>query len=193
LQAEPSKDGSNLHCGDDGSNAGTIAEEAGMKIRLHWILSGALALAGLLAVARLVEAQESTLVVHIEDVMTTQELRDSGVSNLSATQRQALNIWLNRYTVKVIKAIRQKDAGSTGPSAKGSCIPAIESTLIGDFNGWEGETIFKLDNGQIWEQAEYDYNYSYSYRPDVTIYQTSEGCRMKVEDEDETILVRRVR
>jgi hypothetical protein len=29
--------------------------------------------------------------------------------------------------------------------------------------------------------------------PDVTIYQTSAGCRMKVEDESETILVKRIR
>jgi len=58
---------------------------------------------------------------------------------------------------------------------------------------WEGETIFKLDNGQIWQQAEYAYTYSYAYRPDVTIYQTTAGCRMKVEDEDETIIVERIK
>jgi hypothetical protein len=73
------------------------------------------------------------------------------------------------------------------------CSSAIESTISGDFSGWNGETIFKLDNGQIWQQAEYDYMYSYSYRPDVTIYETSGGCRMKVEDEDETIIVKRIR
>jgi hypothetical protein len=59
---------------------------------------------------------------------------------------------------------------------------------------WLGcETIFKLDNGQIWEQAEYAYMYSYSYRPDVTIYQTNSGCRLKVEGDEETILVKRIK
>jgi hypothetical protein len=53
--------------------------------------------------------------------------------------------------------------------------------------------IVELDNGEIWEQAEYDYMYSYQYRPEVTIYQTTAGCRLKVEDEDETILVRRIK
>ena len=80
----------------------------------------------------------------------------------------------------------------TGKVSSG-CSPAIETTISGDFNGWDGETIFKLDNGQIWQQAEYDYTYSYSYRPDVTIYAVSGGCRMKVEDEDETIMVKRVK
>ena len=79
------------------------------------------------------------------------------------------------------------------PRSSGGCSPAIESTISGDFKGWDGETIFKLDNGQIWEQAEYDYMYSYSYRPDVTIYETRAGCRMKVEDEEETILVKRIK
>jgi hypothetical protein len=76
---------------------------------------------------------------------------------------------------------------------RSGCSPAIESTISGEFEGWSGETIFKLDNGQIWEQAEYDYDYEYDYRPDVTIYETSAGCKMKVEGMDETILVRRVR
>lgn len=76
---------------------------------------------------------------------------------------------------------------------RGSCTPAIESAISGDVNGWEGETIFKLENGQIWQQAEYDYNYFYDYNPDVTIYETSAGCRMKVDGEDETILVKRIK
>ncbi len=73
------------------------------------------------------------------------------------------------------------------------CSPAIESSISGDFNGWDGETIWKLDNGQIWQQAEYNYTYSYSYHPGVTIYEVSAGCRMKVEDEEETILVKRLK
>jgi hypothetical protein len=56
-----------------------------------------------------------------------------------------------------------------------------------------GETIFKLDNGEIWQQAEYDYTYFDAYHPDVTIYQTSAGCRMRVEDEDETVIVKRIK
>jgi hypothetical protein len=74
-----------------------------------------------------------------------------------------------------------------------ACAPAIESAITGEVEGWDGETIFKLDNGQIWQQAEYDYTYFYEYHPDVTIYQTRAGCRMKVEDETETLLVKRIK
>jgi hypothetical protein len=40
-------------------------------------------------------------------------------------------------------------------SRRSSCSPAIESAITGEVQGWSGETIFKLDNGQIWQQAEH--------------------------------------
>jgi hypothetical protein len=135
--------------------------------------------------------------VKFEQLMTVQEFQDSGLSALSTQQRDALNRWLTSYTVRVLSAARatgqQGASGTTARPTGSNCAPAIESTISGEFSGWEGETIFKLDNGQIWQQAEYDYMYSYSYRPDVTIYQTTGGCRMKVEDEDETIIVKRIK
>ena len=132
----------------------------------------------------------------IDEVMTASELQETGVAALTQQQRSALNRWLTRYTTTVITVARpssSNERSSMSPATKTSCVPAIESTISGEFEGWDGETIFKLDNGQIWQQAEYDYMYSYQYRPDVTIYQTSGGCLMKVEDENETILVRQVR
>jgi hypothetical protein len=72
-------------------------------------------------------------------------------------------------------------------------LAAVESAITGEVHGWDGETIFKLDNGQIWQQAEYDYTYFYEYHPDVTIYATSGGCRLRVEDESDTVLVKRIK
>lgn len=36
-----------------------------------------------------------------------------------------------------------KAVGTNGP---------FEATLVGDFTGWRGKTVFRLDNGQIWRQ-----------------------------------------
>jgi hypothetical protein len=69
----------------------------------------------------------------------------------------------------------------------------IESQIDGDFEGWEGETIFKLTNGQIWQQASYDYAYNYAYMPEVIIYKTSGGYKMKVEDIEDVIDVVRIK
>ena len=69
----------------------------------------------------------------------------------------------------------------------------IESQIDGEFEGWEGETVFKLMNGQIWQQASYDYTYHYAYMPDVLIYETSGGYKMQVDGVGETIFVTRIR
>ncbi len=135
-------------------------------------------------------------ILSMEEVMTKSELTESGVASLSPAQRNALDAWLNRYTAHVIQIVATSEHSAPAPksdTSSGRCIPAIESAIDGEFNGWDGETIFKLNNGQIWQQAEYDYMYSYSYSPGVTIYSTQSGCRMKVEDEDETILVKRLK
>lgn len=39
----------------------------------------------------------------------------------------------------------------TGDQPEGA--DAIESRLVGDYDGWTGRTQFKLENGQIWQQA----------------------------------------
>jgi len=46
----------------------------------------------------------------------------------------------------------------------------IKATITNDFNGWSGDTIFELDNGQVWKQNAYAYDYNYAYRPDAFIY-----------------------
>jgi len=69
----------------------------------------------------------------------------------------------------------------------------IESRIDGTFEGWDGDTIFKLINGQIWQQAEYAYTYHYAYRPEVLIYRSGSGYKMKVEGVSREIRVKRLR
>ena len=38
----------------------------------------------------------------------------------------------------------------------------IEATLVGNFDGWNGNTVFRLDNGQVWRQTK---NYIRPYKP----------------------------
>lgn len=59
----------------------------------------------------------------------------------------------------------------------------IESQIDGDFNGWEGSTIYKLLNGQVWQQLDAHYHYHYAYSPKVLVYPTNGGFKMHVEGE----------
>ncbi len=65
----------------------------------------------------------------------------------------------------------------------------IKTHIDGEFKGWEGKTIFKMMNGQIWQQSSFAYMYHYAYSPEVIIYKTSSGYVMKVDGVDETIHV----
>lgn len=69
----------------------------------------------------------------------------------------------------------------------------LETKIDGEFEGWEGETIFKMMNGSIWQQASYAYTYHYAYMPDVIIYRKGGAYYMKVEDVDDEIQVRQIR
>lgn len=69
----------------------------------------------------------------------------------------------------------------------------IETKIDGEFEGWDGETIFKLANGQIWQQDSYDYAYHYAYSPDVLIYYISGRYKMRVEGVDDFIYVTRLK
>jgi len=39
----------------------------------------------------------------------------------------------------------------------------VSANIRGSFNGWTGNTIVELDNGQIWQQSIYSYYYFYFY------------------------------
>jgi hypothetical protein len=73
-------------------------------------------------------------------------------------------------------------------------VDATESRIAGEFNGWSGDTTFKLQNGQIWKQASHAYWYHYAYQPEVVIYESSEGYKLALTDDDShAIRVRRIR
>ena len=68
----------------------------------------------------------------------------------------------------------------------------IESTIEGEFSGWDGDTIFKLSNGQIWQQDSYAYTYHYAFRPKVMIFKTNGAYKLKVDGVAGTIFVKRL-
>jgi hypothetical protein len=79
---------------------------------------------------------------------------------------------------------------STGSSP---CEEPIEAHIKGTFDGWNGDTIYKLDDGSVWEQSRYHFHYHYAYHPAVTIYSKAGACHMTVEgDSDEGADVRRL-
>lgn len=118
-------------------------------------------------------------IVDLQGIMTSREFDKAGLNKLSPDEMQSLNTWVSEFVFDLLRS--------------DGCSIAIESKINGDFEGWSGETIVRLMNGQIWQQASYRYKYAYKYSPDVIVFSSSGGCKMLVEGMDDPVSVRQLR
>ena len=106
----------------------------------------------LLALITTVAAAQTSQVPTLEERMSQNDFRASGLSRLSPEELKFLNDWLTAH-------------GTPGgpmvtPSGKPifymdeSAREVIEAHIDGVFTGWRGKSVFTLDNGQEWRQAE---------------------------------------
>lgn len=75
-------------------------------------------------------------------------------------------------------------------------IKKISSRIINDFDGWDGRTVFRLENGQVWVQK--DVNSSLSWRgsshPIATIKRKAfNSYLLKIEGANKSVRVKRVK
>lgn len=71
-------------------------------------------------------------------------------------------------------------------------IQIVQTCIDGEFEGWEGETVFRLCNGQIWEQVSYAYHYVYAFNPSVTLVSDGDFATMTIDSSGESITVQQV-
>jgi hypothetical protein len=93
----------------------------------------------------------------IQQLMSEQEFRAAGLHRLSDEERAALNRWLVNYTVQEApELLRSNEEVRAAEDAI-----RIEASIKPPFSGWSGDTLFHLDNGQVWQQrlrGRYFYN-----------------------------------
>lgn len=70
----------------------------------------------------------------------------------------------------------------------------ISSRIEGEFNGWRGDTIFRLQNGMVWQQVDGERLVvgRPAVDPAVTIERGFFGYRMEVEGFNQRVQVRRI-
>lgn len=157
----------------------------------------------------------------VRNFMTVNQYHQSGLENLSPSELTALNGWFNRYirgnaqapnasqsvTPVVVPPPPQPSAAPTAASASGkfgmgSMPPEqnteapkrIESRIVGEFTGWNGNTVFKLENGQVWQQAATGYFTNVRLEnPKVVIKKLLFGYLLTLPGQGETVFVRRIK
>lgn len=123
--------------------------------------------------------------IQLEKMLSKDEQAQLGISTMPLEKRAAIRGALIRMYQQGYQAAQGAYRLSGGS--------ATETQVEGDFNGWEGETIVKLLNGQIWQQTEYHYEYKYAYMPKVLVYSAGGAYKMKVDGLSKAIGVQRLR
>ena len=102
----------------------------------------------------------------VRKLMSDGEFRAAGLDKLSSEELQQLNAWLIRYTAGEAEVLR----ASNKAVRKAQRARQIVARIEGDFRGWTGKTIFRLDNGQVWKQRlDNTYRYRGAANPQVRI------------------------
>ncbi len=101
----------------------------------------------------------------LEEQMSGKEFTTTGLDKLTPDELEALNNWIRRHSVATLDQPKggsyTADAGTEGDQrgfknkndSKEDRSP-INSRIKGNFSGWNGQTVFVLENGMIWEQAD---------------------------------------
>ncbi len=106
--------------------------------------------------------------------MSDDEFAQAGLHKLTEAELQFLNRWLRQGTANpaVVAGAGQSQSLERVPVPSESAVSPeeqfgleqlkakpdpklpeqITAQLLGEFRGWDGKTVFRLDNGQVWQQ-----------------------------------------
>lgn len=102
----------------------------------------------------------------VRALMSDAEFSEAGLDELSAEQLKALDAWLIRYTAGDAQVL----STSSEEVKEAERDYEITARLGSSFKGWTGETLFYLDNGQVWRQRlSGNYPYRGPANPEVRI------------------------
>lgn len=83
----------------------------------------------------------------IERMMKAEEFEAAGLKKLDPEELDRLNAWIMRFLAyespQVLKTDEKLQELQSVP---------VRSRIVGSFRGWDGDTTFTLDNGEVWKQ-----------------------------------------
>jgi hypothetical protein len=65
------------------------------------------------------------------------------------------------------------------------------SCIDGEFQGWDGGSYFRLENGEVWKQTNHKYHYYYAFRPRARVLEDAGRFILEVEGMPESVEVNR--
>jgi hypothetical protein len=93
--------------------------------------------------------------------LTPEERAAAGVADLTPAQRVALDRLAGRFAkqgarqaVEEVKAEAKQQKVANAGLARNDENEVIRTRIAGEFRGWDGRTMFRFENGQVWQQTD---------------------------------------
>ena len=83
----------------------------------------------------------------LEQMMSVEEFRAAGLEKLSPEERSRLNQWLIQFIAHDSQQVVKTDTVVQDLQKA-----PVRRRIAGSFRGWDGDTTFILDNGEVWRQ-----------------------------------------
>ena len=147
----------------------------------------------------------------LEEAMSEDERNASGLHKLSEDEKAFLSDWLlardslnpmpeelelgeGIAATKInLTVVSETDAFGIEHIEPPS-IQMIKGRLKGKFDGWDGDTKFRLNNGQVWQQrAGGTYNAADRTQPEIIIEKSRFGYYLRIVETGRTVGVRRIK
>ncbi len=155
-------------------------------IALHPSLKFVICAWGIFAGLAALAADET---LDVRGLMTPAELENTGLGKLSSEEIAAFNQWLVRYTARDAGVVK-----ASNKAVKQAAKEKIRARIVGTFEGWDGDTRFHLDNGQVWRQRMQGRWKARMENPEVVIEPNVMGFyRLRVVEKNRSIGVKRLR
>ncbi len=96
---------------------------------------------------------------NVKSLMTPEDYAESGLDKLTDAEREHLSEWVERYREGAVigPEVHKRQSQMTEEEKvedKKEREAEIVAKVVPAFRGWTGKTIFRLDNGQVWQQRQ---------------------------------------
>ena len=113
--------------------------------------------------------------------MPAADYEAAGLQKLEPTERAKLDEFIRNYVAVSNERVATEAVDKAVKEKKVSAPEVIQSRIVGPFSGYNGRTIFTLENGQRWRQSQRDSaHYPKIDSPPVVIVKAGFGYRMHI-------------
>ena len=117
----------------------------------------------------------------VEKAMKPAEYEAAGLQKLEPAERAKLDEFIRNYVAASNERVATTAVDQAVKANKVSAPEVIQSRIVGPFSGYNGRSVFTLENGQRWAQSQRDSAYFPKIdSPPVVIVKSGFGYRMHI-------------